>query len=102
MNMGTKKLKIEIFNEQYSLVSDEAEQDIIKAAQVVDELMREISEKSGICETQKIAVLAALKISSQLVNLQRCLDCYKKEQERLAELISKEGLGSSEASSCQS
>jgi len=103
MNMETKKLKVEIFNDQYSLISDENEQDLLNAAQLVDELMKKISEKSGIGDAKKVAVLAALKISRQLVNLQHCLDGYKDEQERLAKLINKEGLSSHcEVSSGQS
>jgi len=94
MNTENKKLKIKIFNDQYSLVSDENEQDVVKAASLVNDLMKEISEKSGIGDAKKIAVLAALKVANTLVHLEKNIACYQEKQEKLVELINKEGLSS--------
>jgi len=77
MDIEKKKLKIEIFNEQYSFVSDESEQDIVKASQLVDALMREIADKSGLHDGKKIAVLAALRIANRIVNLENLLLSYE-------------------------
>ena len=89
MNIEPKKLKIEIFNDQYSLVSDENEQDIIKASQLVDLLMKEIADKSDLHDGKKIAVLAALRMASRIVNLENSLLRYENKQRELADIIDK-------------
>jgi len=95
MNIEKKKLRIEIFNDQYSLVSDEREQDVLKASQVVDKLMREIADKSGLHDDKKIAVLAALQIANKIVNLENSLLYYEDKQRELTNIIEKKGLSSS-------
>lgn len=60
MNIEKKKYKIDIFGEEYVLISDEAESLVMSAAFFVDKVMKEI-QKSGIRDTKKIAVLAALR-----------------------------------------
>ena len=95
MNVEKKKIKIEIFNEQYSLVSDEDESILLRASQIIDTLMKEIADKSSLKDEKKIAVLAALRIASKLVNAEKSLQCYESRQKELAEMIDKKGLSSS-------
>jgi len=95
MNIEKKKIKIEIFNEQYSLISDEDEDILLRASQIIDVLMREIAGRSSLKDEKKIAVLAALRIASKLVNAENSLQCYESRQKKLAEIIDKKGLSSS-------
>lgn len=95
MNIEKKKLKIEIFNDQYSLISDEQEAVVSKACHIVDTLMREIADKSGLHDEKKIAVLTALQMASKLVNLENSLQCYRKKCKELVDIVNKKGLGSS-------
>ncbi|MFC1842960.1 cell division protein ZapA [Candidatus Dependentiae bacterium] len=95
MNIEKKKLKIEIFNDEYSLISDEKEVVILKASQMVDTLMKEIADKSGLHDTKKVAVLAALQVASKLVNLNNSLQNYEDRHRELADIIDKKGLSSS-------
>jgi cell division protein ZapA (FtsZ GTPase activity inhibitor) len=94
MNIEKRKLKIEIFNDQYSLVSDEKEADVLKASLIVDKLMREIADRSSLQDEKKIAVLAALKIASKLVDLENSLQYYEQKHLEFADMIEKKVLGS--------
>lgn len=64
MSPEVKKYNVSVFNQTYSLVSDEEESVIVDAANRVDSLMKEISSR-GI-DSKKAAVLAALKIAIDL------------------------------------
>lgn len=85
MNREKKKYKIDIFDEEYVLISDEAEPLISNAAVFVDKTMREI-QKTGIRDTKKIAVLTALRCASLLEHHNQQKEV---EQERERELIAR-------------
>lgn len=61
-------LKVSILGKPYSLVTDENEEVIARASQLVDTLMRNIAAKVTITSANeaKIAVLAALSIATDL------------------------------------
>jgi len=60
-----KKCKVSIFGEHYILVTDETEEHLQAAALVVDRVMRDIASKSQLTDSKRIAVLAALQITSK-------------------------------------
>ena len=60
-----RRIKVTIAGELYSLLSDEPEDQVQSAADEVDTLMGDIARRSGIIDTRKIAVLAALQCVSQ-------------------------------------
>jgi len=95
MNIDKKKIKIEIFDDQYSLISDEKEENLLFAAKLIDTHMREIAEKSSLKDEKKIAVLAALRVASKLVNVEYSLQDYERKQKELTNIIDKKGLSSS-------
>lgn len=72
-----KSYKVQIFEEHYVLVSDESEAFVLKAAEIVDATMKEISQQSTITDTKKIAVLSALRIADLLLTIEK-----KYQQER--------------------
>jgi cell division protein ZapA (FtsZ GTPase activity inhibitor) len=68
-----KSYKISVLGELYSIVSDESETHVVKAAKLVDEYMRDaqqylLSQPRPI-QLQKGAVLTALRIASDLQKL---------------------------------
>ena len=78
MMNAAKSYKINIFGDQYSIASDESEEHIKQAAQLVDSLMKEIANASRLNDGRKIAVIAALELASKLaVQMQ---ECQAKEQ----------------------
>lgn len=62
-----KSYKVQIFEELYVLTSDEAECSVLKAAEIVDTYMKEISNYSAVADPKKIAVLAALRLAEKLL-----------------------------------
>lgn len=87
MSDMSQNLKIHIFGEEYSLVSDESHEHIEKAAMLVDAYMREIAEKGTLANEKKIAILGALRLASKLVQLESTIQqCNKKEQDLIAYL----------------
>jgi cell division protein ZapA (FtsZ GTPase activity inhibitor) len=78
-----KSYKVHIFEEQYVLSSNEPEAIVLKAAEVVDLAMKEISHHFAITDTKKIAVLSALRIASMLLQY----ECeYSNREQRIAAL----------------
>jgi cell division protein ZapA (FtsZ GTPase activity inhibitor) len=66
-----KSYKVQIFEEQYVLSSDESEALVLKAAELVDLAMKEISHHFAITDVKKIAVLSALRIANKLLHCER-------------------------------
>ena len=64
-------MKVQIFGQVYSIRGDLEERYVQKLAKFVDEKMHAIAEATGIVDTQKLAVLAALAIADELHSMQR-------------------------------
>lgn len=75
-----KSYKVQIFEEHYVLVSDQSEAFVLKAAEMVDAAMKEISQQSTITDTKKIAVLAALRMADLLLTIEKK---YQQEQQKM-------------------
>ncbi len=65
-----KSYKILIFDEQYSLLSDESAEHIAQSAALIDGYMRDIAQKGSIKDPKKVAVLAALCVASKMLHLE--------------------------------
>ena len=92
MSKEFKKYKARIFGELYPIVSDEEESFIIDVVSKVDELMKEISEKSDSTDSKKIAILAALKASEELLLLQEMLLQERNQSNKIMALLAKENI----------
>jgi len=64
-------VKVQIFGQVYSIGGELEERYVQKLAKFVDEKMHAIAEATGIVDTQKLAVLAALAIADELHSMQR-------------------------------
>ena len=62
-------MKVQIFGQVYSILGELEEKYVQKLAKCVDEKMHAIAEATGIVDTQKLAVLAALAIADELHSL---------------------------------
>jgi cell division protein ZapA len=63
---NTEAVRVTIFNQSYSLVASEEPGRIEQLAQKVDDLMSEISSRSGHIDATRAAVLACLHLADQL------------------------------------
>lgn len=91
MMSKTRAFKVSIFNDTYSLISDEPEERVYAAVAMVDTLMKELADKAGSVDSKRIAVLACLKTASQLLE-QRAL--HQDAFQRLIEQVDHELIAS--------
>lgn len=70
MKQEVRKYTVTILNEPYTLLGDESERDVIDASGRVDYLMKEIGSNAPHVSSYHKAVLAALKLSLQLLALE--------------------------------
>ncbi len=90
MMQEKKKYQINIFDESYTIVSDEPENEIKNAISHVNSLINEITENSGNRDIKKIAVLVALKIAKQMIRLEENNRLIKHHENSLIDKIENE------------
>ena len=90
MTHESKCYKVSIFGDQYSLLSDESEKCVMQSATLVDMIMKEISDKSGILDIKKVAVLASLRIASRLLQRESEIEENELKKEKLIDVIDHE------------
>lgn len=87
MSAHTKRYKVTILGEGYSLVSDEAEELVMKAAHVVDEKLTDILQFLPSMDMKKAATLTALQLAGELLALKKEQEKQSVHQQALATLI---------------
>jgi cell division protein ZapA len=84
-------VKVQIFGQVYSIRGELEEKYVQKLAKCVDEKMHAIAEATGIVDTQKLAVLAALAIADELHSLKTELsdeeELLREQAERCLTLV---------------
>ena len=68
-----KSLKVTINGKQYSIATDEHDQDVLQAAQLVDALIKSKGTAIPNASEDKTALVAALHLATDLVKSQRLL-----------------------------
>jgi cell division protein ZapA len=77
---GTKtKTTVDIYGQQYSIVGSESTSHIRLVASIVDDKMREISEKNRTLDISKLAVLTAVNVVHEYIRVKDELEALKKE-----------------------
>lgn len=87
---NVKQYKVTIFGDHYSLMSDESEETVLKAASFVDSTMKEIADKSKLPDGKKVAILAALRAASLLTALESEREMNQRHYQKLNDLIDQE------------
>lgn len=70
MNGKKHKVTVEVFGENYSLKSDIELDRVLKVAALVDERMKKISKANLCLSPNRVAILAALTIAEELLQLE--------------------------------
>lgn len=92
MSKELKRYKARIFGELYPIVSDEDELFVASVISRVDNLMKEIAEQNNFADAKKIAVLAALKSSQELLELQEALLQETKQSSKIMTILDLENI----------
>lgn len=87
MNSESKKYKVAIFGEQYTLVSDESEDLVERSVVAVNTLMHDIAAKAPSLDTEKIAMLALLQIALKHHTLEQNIEKQRQKEEELIKFI---------------
>jgi cell division protein ZapA len=85
-----KSLKISIMGKSYLITSDEDDELIINAAQMVDGLMKKKSEKMPLNGENRVAIVVALQLATDLLHLQSQLKGWEEEREKITSLLCNE------------
>lgn len=72
MNGKKCKVTVDVFGESYSLKSDIELDQVIKIAALVDERMKKIAKANLCLSPSRVAVLAALTLAEELLQLENC------------------------------
>jgi len=82
--MQAKGINITIMNREYSVACPPEEQEaLMDAARYLDKNMKEIQKTGKIVGSERCAVMAALNITNDLLQLKRSTTGQEKVQERL-------------------
>ena len=99
---STEPVRVTIFNQSYSLVASEEPGRIEQLAQKVDDLMSEISARSGHIDATRAAVLACLHLADQLDGIEHQFSALKHRVDDKAQhfsLLLDEAIGAETAAS---
>ena len=77
------RVTVDIYGQQYTIVGTESSSHIRLVASIVDDKMREISEKNPTLDISKLAVLTAVNVVHDYIKL-------KEEYDRLLQKLRKE------------
>ena len=64
--MAPGQIKVNIFGSEYTLVSDDDENYVLRIAKSVDDKMKEIDKTNTLKSPTKVAILAALNFAEEL------------------------------------
>jgi cell division protein ZapA len=85
--MSRQSVRVQIFNQSYSLLVDGDPQETHELAQQIDELMFTISSRTSPGDSTRVAVLACLHLADQLRATERRLQSFEDKSERIASLL---------------
>ncbi len=85
-----KHIKITILGKQYSVATDEHDEDLQAAAHMVDSLLQKESEKVVPSDIGKAALAVALQLATDLAKNKRMLQSYEQHVEHLLGLLNHE------------
>ncbi len=92
--MSRQAVRVQIFNQSYSLLVDGDPAETQRLAHEIDELMYSISSRSP-GDSTRVAVLACLHLADKLRAAEKRLQLYEDKSERIAtmleEALDKEG-----------
>jgi cell division protein ZapA (FtsZ GTPase activity inhibitor) len=85
--MAKQSVRVHIFNQSYSLLTEGDPQETIELAERVDRLMTSIANRSASGDAVRAAVLASLHLADQLRDAERRLQAYEDRSTRISSLL---------------
>lgn len=85
--MPKQSVRVQIFNQSYSLLADGDPTEVLDVANRVDELMATIAGRISSGDSTRVAVLACMHLADQLRNAENRLRKYESQSERITSLL---------------
>jgi cell division protein ZapA len=90
--MARQPVRVQIFNQSYTLLSDSDPAEVQAIAHEIDELMGSISSQTSSADSTRIAVLACFHLADKLRAAEKQLHEMEHQSDRIAVLL-EEALG---------
>jgi cell division protein ZapA len=90
--MSRQPVRVQIFNQSYSLLVDDDPGEVQEIAQQVDELMASIASRTTSSDSTRVAVLACINLADKLRTAEKQLRLFEDKSGRIATLL-EEALG---------
>lgn len=74
-------VRVDIFGQQYLVASDEEQEDVMAAARLLDERMREVAQTTTSAGTLNIAILAGLNLAGDYLKAREKGAAIKRQME---------------------
>jgi cell division protein ZapA len=85
--MSKQSVRVQIFNQSYTLLADGDPAEVATVAQEIDELMASIASRAGTGDTTRVAVLACLHLADKLRSTEAQLRSIETKSSRIAQLL---------------
>jgi cell division protein ZapA len=85
--MPKQPVRVEIFNQSYSLLVDGDPREVQEVAQQVDELMASIASRTSSGDSTRVAVLTCLHLADKLRAAEKQLQLFEDKSGRIATLL---------------
>jgi len=85
--MAKQSVRVHIFNQTYSVLTDSNPREVEEIAQQIDELMSAIAGRTGSGDSTRVAVLACLHMADKLRAAERQLQNFEDKSEQIAALL---------------
>ncbi len=87
MTESSVPVTIRILDRDYQVACREDEKDdLVAAAQIVDERMKEVRNRGSVIGTDRVAVMAALNMAHELLELRALRTTAEQTRDRMSEL----------------
>ena len=85
--MPRQPIRVHIFNQTYTLLTDGDEAEVQAIAGEIDELMTSIANRASSGDSTRVAVLACLHLADKLKNAEKKLEKFEAQSGRLSDLL---------------
>jgi cell division protein ZapA len=85
--MAKQPVRVHIFNQTYSLLTDSDPAEVQSLAQEIDDLMSTISSRTGSGDSTRVAVLTCLHLADKLRATEKRLQKFEDKSERITALL---------------
>ena len=85
--MSRQPVRVQIFNQSYSLLVDSDPREVQEIAHQVDELMASIANRTASSDSTRVAVLACMHLADQLRAREKQLQVFEDKSGRIAAML---------------